>query len=107
MRFSITTRMNASVEATIARIDEDAWTPITYPQAVWDEEGQRWISDAETAEIRCTAFPSKPKRQQVTTRLIVRRGKRLSAGTVPAGQGALFDTWRHHAAFTDSTPRSP
>ncbi|MVO87818.1 hypothetical protein GPA10_24420 [Streptomyces sp. p1417] len=77
-RFSITTRTNASVEATIARIDEDAWTPITYPQAVWDEEGQRWISDAETAEIRCTAFPSKPKRQEVTARLIVRRGNRLS-----------------------------
>ncbi|CAM5249943.1 hypothetical protein SALBM311S_05051 [Streptomyces alboniger] len=34
-------RMNASVRATIARIDEDAWTPIKYPQAVWDEEG-RW-----------------------------------------------------------------
>ncbi|MEV7075081.1 transposase [Streptomyces sp. NPDC093990] len=27
-RFSITMRMNASVKATIARIDEDAWTPI-------------------------------------------------------------------------------
>ncbi len=32
--------MNASVKATIARIDKDAWTPIRYPQAVWDEEGQ-------------------------------------------------------------------
>jgi hypothetical protein len=40
--------------------------------------------------------------QQVTTRLIVRRVKRLRAGTVPAGQGTLFDTWRYHAAFTDS-----
>ncbi|MEV0778149.1 hypothetical protein ACIBLA_01455 [Streptomyces sp. NPDC050433] len=44
-RFSITMRMNASVKATIARIDEDAWTPIKYPQVVWDEEGQCWISD--------------------------------------------------------------
>jgi hypothetical protein len=32
----------------------------------------------------------------------VRRVKRLSAGAVPAGQGTLFDTWRYHAAFTDS-----
>ncbi|AQW49503.1 transposase [Streptomyces violaceusniger] len=101
-RFSITMRMNASVKATIARIDEDAWTPIKYPQAVWDEEGQCWISDAEIAEIRYTAFTSKPKKQQVTARLIARRVKRLSAGTVPAGQGTLFDTWRYHAAFTDS-----
>jgi hypothetical protein len=101
-RFSITKRMNASVKATIARIDEDAWTPTSYPQAVWDEEGQCWISDAEIAEICYTAFTSKPKKQQVTARLIARRVKRLSAGTVPAVQGTLFDTWRYHAAFTDS-----
>jgi hypothetical protein len=31
-RFSITVRMNASVKAAIAAIDEDAWTPIEYPQ---------------------------------------------------------------------------
>ncbi|MCX4418458.1 IS1380 family transposase [Streptomyces mirabilis] len=101
-RFSVTVRMNASVKAAIARIDEDAWTPIKYPKAVWDEEGQCWISDAEIAEVPYTAFTSKPKKQQVTARLIVRRVKRLNAGGVPAGQGTLFDTWRYHAAFTDS-----
>ncbi|MFE4960677.1 transposase [Streptomyces sp. NPDC056653] len=41
-RFSITVRMNASIKAAIARIDENAWTPIKYPKAVWDEEGQCW-----------------------------------------------------------------
>ncbi|MGW3513814.1 IS1380 family transposase [Streptomyces sp. NPDC000994] len=101
-RFSITVRMNASVKAAIAHIDETAWTPIKYPKAVWDEEDQCWISDAEIAEVPYTAFTSKPKKQQVTARLIVRRVKRLSAGAVPAGQGTLFDTWRYHAAFTDS-----
>jgi hypothetical protein len=101
-RFSVTVRMNASVKAAIARIDEDAWTPIKYPQSVWDEEGQCWISDAEIAETGYTAFTSKPKKQQVTARLLVRRVKRLGAGAVPAGQGTLFDTWRYHAAFTDS-----
>jgi hypothetical protein len=45
-RFSITVRMNASVTAAIAAIDEDAWTPIEYPKAVWDDEGRCWISDA-------------------------------------------------------------
>jgi hypothetical protein len=101
-RFSITVRLNASVKTAIAGIDETAWTPIKYPQAVWDEEGQCWISDAEIAETPYTAFTSKPKKQQVTARLIVRRVKRLGTSTVPAGQGTLFDTWRYHAAFTDS-----
>lgn len=32
----------------------------------------------------------------------MRRVKRLGTATVPAGQGTLFDTWRYHAAFTDS-----
>ncbi|RZB14158.1 IS1380 family transposase [Streptomyces sp. F001] len=101
-RFSITVRMNASVKAAIAGIDDDAWTSIKYPQAVWDEEGQCWISDAEIAETTYTAFTSKPKKQQVTARLMVRRVKRLGTGAQAAGQGTLFDTWRYHAAFTDS-----
>jgi hypothetical protein len=32
----------------------------------------------------------------------VRRVKRLNPKSVPAGQGALFSIWRHHAVFTDS-----
>jgi hypothetical protein len=102
-RFSITVRHNTSVKTAIATIAEDAWRPIKYPRAIWDEEEARWISDAEIAEIPCTAFTSKPKKQQVTARLIVRRVKRLNPATVPEGQGELFTTWRFHAAFTDST----
>ncbi|MFF3877687.1 IS1380 family transposase [Streptomyces sp. NPDC001978] len=101
-RFSVTVRMNASVKAAIAGIAEDAWTAIKYPKAVWDEEGQCWISDAEIAETTYTAFTSKPKKQQVTARLIVRRVKRLGTANVPDGQAELFTTWRYHAAFTDS-----
>jgi hypothetical protein len=101
-RFSITVRMNASVKAAIARIDEGAWTPIKYPKAVWDEEGQCWISDAEIAETGYTAFTSKPKNQQVTARLIVRRVKRLNPDAQVQGQGELFSTYRYHCAFTDS-----
>lgn len=59
--FSVTVRMNASAKAAIAAIDEAAWKPIKYPKAVWDEEGQCWISDAEIAETAYTAFTSKPK----------------------------------------------
>ncbi|MFF4764388.1 IS1380 family transposase [Streptomyces sp. NPDC001292] len=101
-RFSVTVRMNASVKEAIATIDEGTWTPIKYPKAVWDAEEERWISDAEIAEIPYTAFTSKPKKQQVTARLIVRRVKRLNPAAVPEGQGELFTAWRYHAAFTDT-----
>lgn len=100
--FSITVRMNASTKTAIAGIDEDAWKAIKYPKAIWDDESQCWISDAEIAETTYTAFTSKPKKQQVTASLIVRRVKRHNPGSVPEGQGSLFDTWRYHAAFTDS-----
>jgi DDE family transposase len=100
--FSITARMDAAVKKAIAGIEEDAWTAIRYPQAVWDEEGQCWISDAEVAEIGFTAFTSRRKADHVTARLIVRRVKRLNPDSVPAGQGELFGAYRHHAIFTDS-----
>lgn len=101
-RFSITVRMNASVKAAVAAIAENAWRPIMYPQAVWDSEEERWISDAEIAEIEYTAFASRPKKQQGTARLIVRRVKRLNPAALPEGQGELFTAWRYHAAFTDT-----
>lgn len=63
-RSSVTVRMNAFAKAAIAAIDEAAWTAIKYPKAVWDEEGQCWISDAEIAEIGYTVFTSKPKKHQ-------------------------------------------
>src|SRR6266511_2835207 len=48
--FSVTARMNAQVTAAIASIPERAWTAIKYPNAVWEDDDQRWISDAEVAE---------------------------------------------------------
>jgi hypothetical protein len=100
--FSITARMDAAVKRAIASIDADAWTAIRYPQAVWDADGQCWISDAEVAEIDFTAFTSRRKTDHVSARLIVRRVRRLNPEHVPAGQGELFTTHRHHAVFTDS-----
>ncbi|WP_313025283.1 transposase, partial [Mobilicoccus sp.] len=49
--FSVTARANASINRAITSIQESAWTPIRYPHAVWDEDEQRWISDAEVAEV--------------------------------------------------------
>jgi Transposase DDE domain group 1 len=98
-RFSVTARMTPSVRTAIAQVGENSWTPIRYPDAVWDEAEQRWISEAEAAEVPYTAFGSRGPTQQVTARLIVRRVKRLNPD--PA-QGELFGAWRYHAVFTDS-----
>ena len=99
-RFSVTVRMDPKVRAAIAGIAEDAWTPIEYPRAVWDDQLGRWISDAQVAETGYTAFTSR-KGQAITARLIVRRVRDLNAKAA-AGQGELFTAWRYHAVFTDS-----
>jgi hypothetical protein len=104
-RFSITARMTSTVAAAIAAIDDDAWVPIRYPEAIWDEAEQRWVSDAEVAETSLTAFTGRRAGEQVTARLIVRRVKRLNPKTETNGQGELFTTpsdWRYHAVFTDT-----
>lgn len=99
---SLTTGSNPSVDAAIAAIDEDAWTPIHYPDAFVDTDTGELVSDAEVAEIDYTAFTSRPKGEQVHGRLIVRRVKRLNPDAVKAGQDELFPTWRHHAVFVTS-----
>ena len=99
-RFSVTAPANAGIRAAIAAIPEDAWTAIEYPQAIWDDQLNCWISDAEVAETQYTAFTSKKKELHVTARLIVRRVR--DKGKTAPGQGELFPAWRYHAVFTDS-----
>lgn len=101
-RFSITARSSPPLSRAITSIGKDAWTPIHYPNAIWDEDEQRLISDAEVAEIGYTAFTSLRKDQQVTARLIVRRVKRLNSASVPQGQAEMFAAYRYHAVFTNS-----
>ena len=101
-RFSVTARMDPAVRRAITGIEEAAWTPIHYPNAIWDEDEQRLVSDAEVAETPFTAFGSRRKAERIDGRLIVRRVKRLNPKHVPAGQDELFATYRHHAVFTDS-----
>ena len=96
---SLTVRLDKRVKATIATIADDAWTPIEYTDAVFDEETKTWVSRAEVAEIPFTAFTSKKKAEQVTGRLVVRRIPDLNPGK-NHGQETLFDTWRFHAFFT-------
>ena len=100
---SITVRLDPKVKAAISAIGDDAWTPIEYTDAVFDEQTQTWISRAEVAEIPFTAFTSCKKTEQVTGRLVVRRIPDLNPGATD-GQQTLFDTWRFHAFFTTASP---
>jgi len=101
-RFSITARMNPTVVKAISGIKESAWVPIHYPNAIWDEDEQRLVSDAEVAEVPFTAFTSRRQSEHISARLIVRRVRRLNPKTVADGQGELFPGYRHHGVFTDS-----
>jgi hypothetical protein len=99
VRFSLTVRIDKKVKRNIEAIPDDAWVEIEYPQPIWDDEQQRFVSRAQIAETRYTAFEG--TRDEVTARLIVRRIPDLTKTTVD-DQGELFPVWRYHAAFTDS-----
>ena len=49
-RFSVTVNMDPKVAAAIAAISQDAWTPIRYSRAIWDDQLGCWVSDAQVAE---------------------------------------------------------
>lgn len=106
--FSVTARMTPSVTAAITSINPDAWMAIEYPNAVYDDVEQRWLSDAEVAEVPFVAFTGRRKHEHVACRLVVRRVRRLQPLTGDGTeQGELFASYRHHAFITNSTcPRS-
>ncbi|WP_022884643.1 IS1380 family transposase [Glaciibacter superstes] len=99
---SVTARLNPSVKTAIGKISDDAWHGIEYSDAIYDEDTRRWISSAEVAEIDYTAFASKHKGHAIAGRLIVRRVPEGNPKAV-TGQATLFDTYRFHAFFTNST----
>ncbi len=96
---SVTVRLDPRIRVAISSIPHDSWQTIAYPDAVYDETSQRWISRAEVAEVPFTAFTSKRKADQVPGRLVVRRIPDLNPHP---GQDSLFDSWRFHAFFTTS-----
>lgn len=101
--FSLTIPAWSTVTRAIATIDDDAWQGIQYPRAIFDDEADRWVSDAEVAEVPFTAFTSRKKSEHVRCRLVVRRVKRLNPTATRAGQDELFATYRYHAFITNST----
>jgi hypothetical protein len=96
---SITVRLDRKIKAAIAEIGEDAWTPIEYTDAIYDDTTQQWISRAEVAEIGFTAFTTRKPSLQAPGKLVVRRIPDLNS-TPGDGQDTLFDIWRFHAFFT-------
>src|SRR3954467_8471273 len=56
--FSVTARMDPAVRKAIASIGEADWVAIKYPNAIWDADEGRWVSDAEVAESPFTAVTS-------------------------------------------------
>jgi hypothetical protein len=98
--FSFTIARNQSLDAAIASIPDQAYTPVRYPGAVIDPDTGELISDAAVAETEYTAFAG--TRYEITGRLIVRRV--LDANT----QDPLFPVWRYHPFFTNTTePLTP
>ena len=100
VQVSVTVRLDPRVKAAIAAINADAWTPIRYTDAIFDDTTGAWVSTAEVAEIPFTAFAAQKKTNQIPGRLVVRRIPDLNPHP---GQATLFDTWRFHAFFTTTT----
>jgi Transposase DDE domain group 1 len=92
--FSFTIASNPAVDAAIAGIPDEQYTPVRYPGAVVDPDTGQLISDAQVAEVGYTAFAD--TRYRITGRLVVRRV--LDANT----QDPLFPVWRYHPFFTTS-----
>lgn len=102
---SVTVRLDPKVKAAITGISEDAWTPIEYTDAIYDEQTNTWVSRAEVAEIDFTAFSSRNKNEHIGGRLVVRRIPDFNADKhKAAGQDTLFNVWRFHAFFTTTDP---
>jgi hypothetical protein len=96
---SVTVRLEAAVKTAIAGIADDAWQPIEYTDAVFDEHTGTWISRAEVAETPFVAFTGRRTDMQVRGRLVVRRIPDLNRNA-DQQQATLFDLWCHHAFFT-------
>jgi hypothetical protein len=94
VQFSLVMTKNKAIQRAIDSIEESAWTPVRYPNAVQDPDTGAWVSDAEVAEVSYTAFAS--TKDRITARLVVRR---VRDARYP---DALFPVWRYHPFFTNT-----
>jgi hypothetical protein len=80
--WSITVAINKQIRACIDSVDEDAWTPIAYP-------------DGGEAHVAETTIHTGRRGRARTLRLVVRRSR-----LTDPGQAQLWPDWRHHAFVT-------
>ena len=97
-----TTQTTEWTRASSASIHRGSWRAVTANAPATRKNKQRWISDAEVAEVPFTAFTSHRKADHVTARLIIRRVKRLNPKVAKA-QGELLPGYRYPALFTNVT----
>ena len=100
-RFSVTARLYPAVVTAITPIPAGAWTAIQYPNAIWDEDQQRWCPTPRSPRSPSPRSPPADgrARHRPTDRA---PGPPLEPATVPAGQTEAFAVYRYHAVFTDS-----
>jgi hypothetical protein len=58
--FSVTARLDAAVKAAIAAIPDDAWTPIHYPRAIFDDQLRTWYRTPGSPRF---PIPRSPRRR--------------------------------------------
>jgi len=58
VRFSVTTRIDAKIRAACDSIPDDQWLDIQYPQAVFDEDTGRWISERRSPKPHTPRSPA-------------------------------------------------
>ena len=83
VRWSVTVPITQRIRALVETIDEEAWTPIDYPEG----------GEAQVAE---TVYVAGSGRGRRALRLVVRRSRLTGAA-----QLRLWPTWRHHAFVTN------
>lgn len=101
--FSIVARLDPAVRRSIESIPAQAWTPITYSQAIPDPQTGELVSAAQVAETVHTLGGG--GKDPITARLIVRRVPERNTKKIAAAHGAqgeLFTVYRYHSVFTDN-----
>jgi hypothetical protein len=86
----------------MTKLAEVAWIPIRYPHAIYDHDEQRWVSDAEVAEVAFTAFTGRRHAEHITARGDRAPGSPAQPDPHTTGQSQLFAPYRYHAVCTDN-----
>jgi len=62
---SVAVRLDPGVRAAITQVPDDAWSPIKYTDAIYDEQTPRWVSRAEVSEPQLALFDTRRLHKQM------------------------------------------